>query len=363
MVFSKQELVDLKLYFSDFKQLKRLSGPVLITGHTGFKGTWLTLMLESLGVQTCGYSLPAEVKSLYQITNRINKIEEQFSDIRDFKSLNDFIKKIKPSIVIHFAAQPLVLESYSNPKLTFETNVLGTVNTLEASFRSDSTQVVLVSTTDKVYKNTNSNKKFSEDDQLEGDDPYSASKVAAESAIKAWQKIGLTSHSPTVLAARSGNVIGGGDFSKNRLIPDLVRGFSSNETVYIRNSSSTRPWQHVTDSLYGYLRYIEEALISPTHNALNFGPIKKSKTVQEVVEIAQKTWGGNTNVEYQNNRSKIESNLLDLDPSLAMSTLKWQPYLTQEQAVSSSMNWWKKLLIEKVSAIDCCIADIKNLIR
>jgi len=351
------------VYFSEFNLLKKLSGPVLITGHTGFKGTWLTLMLESLGVHTCGYSLPAEVNSLYQITNRINKIEEQFSDIRDFESLNDFIKKIKPSIVIHFAAQPLVLESYANPKLTFETNVLGTVNILEASFRSDSMQIVLVSTTDKVYKNTNSSKKFSEDDQLEGNDPYSASKVAAESAIKAWQKIRLDSSSPIVLAARSGNVVGGGDFSKNRLIPDLVRGFSSNETVYIRNPGSTRPWQHVTDSLYGYLRYVEESLIKPTHDALNFGPIGKSKSVKEVVEIAQETWGGITNVKYQNKTSKKESNLLDLDPSLAISTLKWQPYLTQEQAVVSSMVWWKKLLIEKVSAIDCCVADIKNLIR
>ena len=175
--------------------------------------------------------------------------------------------------------------------------------------------------------------------------------------------LGYRTTSYGFLAARSGNVVGGGDFSKNRLIPDLVRGFSSNETVYIRNPGSTRPWQHVTDSLYGYLRYIEESLIKPNHDALNFGPIGKSKSVQEVVEIAQETWGGTTNVKYQNNTSKKESSLLDLDPSLAISTLKWQPYLTQEQAVVSSMVWWKKLLIEKVSAIDCCVADIKNIIR
>ena len=349
----------LKIEINDLKDFK-----ILITGHTGFKGSWLCEMLLQSDIEVSGISLAPPENSLFNQLNLSSRISRHLvCDVLDTEELDQAIELIKPDLIFHFAAQSIVSTGYDDPILTWNTNVIGTLNLLNSVSRQKKCSLVIVATTDKVYKNTNSNKKFSEDDQLEGNDPYSASKVAAESAIKAWQKIRLDSSSPIVLAARSGNVVGGGDFSKNRLIPDLVRGFSSNETVYIRNPGSTRPWQHVTDSLYGYLRYIEESLIKPNHDALNFGPIGKSKSVQEVVEIAQETWGGTTNVKYQNNTSKKESSLLDLDPSLAISTLKWQPYLTQEQAVVSSMVWWKKLLIEKVSAIDCCVADIKNLIR
>jgi CDP-glucose 4,6-dehydratase len=346
--------------FSEFKSLKELSGPILITGHTGFKGTWLTLMLETLGISTCGYSLPPEDQSLYCSSNRKGLINETFSDIRDFESINNFIKKTKPSLIIHLAAQPLVIDSYKNPKSTFETNVLGTVNILESSFNSESVKGVLVATTDKVYKNIKSSKKYIETDQLEGSDPYSSSKVAAEAAVSAWQKIRSISSGPLVLTARAGNVIGGGDFSKNRLVPDLINGFSNNKNVTIRNSSSTRPWQHVIDPLYGYLKYLEAGLVGGAEKALNFGPIEKSMSVREVVEIAQKAWGPKTNVKFENSNLQAESDFLDIDPSLAMSTLNWVPRWTQEEAVIFTINWWKKVLFEKIDPLEVCLSDIER---
>jgi CDP-glucose 4,6-dehydratase len=348
---------------SEFKSLKELPGPILVTGHTGFKGTWLTLILESLGIPTCGYSLAPESKSLYCISNREGLIHETFSDIRDFESINNFINITKPSIIVHLAAQSLVIESYKNPKLTFETNVLGTVNLLESSFKSKSVKRILIATTDKVYKNINNKKKYVETDQLEGSDPYSASKVATEAAAKAWQKIQSISSGPSVLIARAGNVIGGGDYSKNRLVPDLINGFSNHEDIIIRNSSNTRPWQHVIDPLYGYLKYLEESLRGEVENSLNFGPIEKSKSVREVVEIAQKAWGAKTNIKFEDSNSKTESDFLDIDPSLAISTLNWWPRWTQEDAMISTINWWKKVLLEKIDPRDVCLSDIERYIR
>jgi CDP-glucose 4,6-dehydratase len=345
---------------SDFKSIKQISGPVLITGHTGFKGTWLTLILESLGIPTCGYSLAPEEKSLYSISKRKGMINESFSDIRDFESVNKFIRETKPSLIVHLAAQPLVLESYNNPKLTFETNVLGTLNILESGFKFDSVKGILVATTDKVYRNAKNNNRFTETDPLEGSDPYSSSKVAAEAVAKAWQKIRSISSGPSVLVARAGNVIGGGDYSKNRLVPDLIHGFSNNQNVTIRNSSSTRPWQHVIDPLYGYLNYLEDGLKNETKEALNFGPIEKSKSVREFVEIAQKTWGKETNITFENSNLNTESNFLDIDPSLAIATLNWKPRFTQEEAIMSTISWWKKVIFDKVSPLEACLNDIQS---
>lgn len=167
------------MVFHDFRMLKKISGPILITGHTGFKGTWLTLMLENLGISTSGYSLPAAEKSLYKVLQRDGLIHENFSDIRDFNSVRTFINSIKPSVIIHLAAQPLVLDSYNDPRLTFTTNVDGTINVIDAAFQSNSVQVVLVATTDKVYKTSKTIKRYAETDPLEGNDPYSSSKSSS----------------------------------------------------------------------------------------------------------------------------------------------------------------------------------------
>ena len=203
-------------------------GPILVTGHTGFKGTWLTMLLERCGVEVIGLSLPADPESLYARAKRLGKIQEEFFDIRDEKKVDNFIGRIKPRVIIHLAAQSLVLESYKNPKTTFDVNVGGLVNVLNVFSQIDSAEVMLISTTDKVYENVGSGRSFKENDHLRGKDPYSASKVAAENVIFAWRELFTKNSHKKFLTARAGNVIGGGDLSDNRLLPDIVRAFKSN---------------------------------------------------------------------------------------------------------------------------------------
>ena len=230
-----------------------INGPVLVTGHTGFKGTWLTLLLEKLGVEVIGYSLEPEKDSLYARIGREGMISEKFADVRNFTAVQKFVDITKPVAVIHLAAQPLVLESFRSPRETFDTNVMGTVNLLESAFKSESVLAFLAITTDKVYKNENKGLAFKESDALAGKDPYSASKVGSEAAVDAWQQISKSLGGPRVTAIRAGNVIGGGDWAKNRLVPDLIRGFKSGSKTIIRNPRSLRPWQHVLEPLSGYL--------------------------------------------------------------------------------------------------------------
>jgi CDP-glucose 4,6-dehydratase len=346
-----------------FKNLGKLSGPILITGHTGFKGTWLTIMLEAFGIEVLGISLEPEEKSLYRLAKSAKISKEAFLDIRNNESVNKFIKDAKPSVIIHLAAQSLVLESYRSPKTTFDTNVLGTVNVLDSAFGFDFVQAILVTTTDKVYKNFGSKIKYTEISQLEGSDPYSASKVGVEAAVSAWQKVSSIHGGPAVLAARSGNVIGGGDLANNRLIPDLIKGFIANKEVVIRNPKSTRPWQHVTDPLFGYLKYIDESLSGTYIPALNFGPTGQSISVSEVVAIARNAWGLETKILFEGNEEKLEADFLDIDSKQAQSTLNWKPQFTQEEAVTASINWWKTHIKDVGSARENCLKDIMKVIN
>ena len=341
--------------------IKRVSGPILVTGHTGFKGTWLTLLLERLGIEVIGLSLPPLPTSLYKKSKRIGKIKEDFFDIRDSNAVHKFIKKNKPSVIIHLAAQPLVLESYKNPKYTFEVNVIGTSNVLEAAFKTNSTEVVLISTTDKVYENNNLGKAFFETDPLRGKDPYSASKVAAENVIYAWREIKNKSGGPVLLTARAGNIIGGGDLSKNRLIPDLVRAFNSNSELVIRNPSSSRPWQHVLDPLSGYLLMIDNAINGDNLEVLNFGPIDKSMKVKEVVKIASKHWGNKSTIVFSKEKSTIEAKSLELDSSLARKTLNWSPFWNQSEAIIETINWWKEVLNKSLLPEQRCNFEINKM--
>ena len=341
--------------------IKRVSGPILVTGHTGFKGTWLTLLLERLGIEVIGLSLPPLPTSLYKKSKRIGKIKEDFFDIRDSNAVHKFIKENKPSVIIHLAAQPLVLESYKNPKYTFEVNVIGTSNVLEAAFKTNSTEVVLISTTDKVYENNNLGKAFFETDPLRGKDPYSASKVAAENVIYAWREIKNKSGGPVLLTARAGNIIGGGDLSKNRLIPDLVRAFNSNSELVIRNPSSSRPWQHVLDPLSGYLLMIDNAINGDNLEVLNFGPIDKSMKVKEVVKIASKHWGNKSTIVFSKEKSTIEAKSLELDSSLARKTLNWSPFWNQSEAIIETINWWKEVLNKSLLPEQRCNFEINKM--
>lgn len=346
----------------ELSHIQAIKGPILITGHTGFKGTWLTLLLELLGAEVIGLSLTPDPESLYSRANRNGKIKEGFIDVRDSNLVNKFIEEHKPRVIIHLAAQSLVLESYKNPRYTFEVNVNGTTNILDAAVRNESTEIVLITTTDKVYENTGSGKSFLESDPLKGKDPYSASKVAVENVIFAWQGISKVSNGPKLLTARSGNVIGGGDFSQNRLMPDLVRAFGSNSELVIRNSISTRPWQHVLDPLTGYLLMISSALQGDYVDVLNFGPSEKSLQVKEVVEIAAKFWKSGSKVILEENSNELEATTLELDSTLARKKLGWSPYWAQKEAIIETVNWWKDVLNKSLTAEQRCNSEIQKLL-
>ena len=347
---------------SGLQRLKELPGPILVTGHTGFKGTWATLLLEFLNIPVVGYSLEPTQESLFNKVNPSNLYASQIADIRDKVSLAKFIKSVKPSAVIHLAAQPLVIESYRTPLETFETNVIGTANLLSVARDSDSIQGIIAVTTDKVYENQNNGRRFIESDSLRGKDPYSASKVATEAVIAAWQQIIEINGGKKITAVRAGNVIGGGDMADNRLIPDVVRGIKFSENVEIRNPKSTRPWQHVLDPLFGYLMTLEYQLSKGSIDALNFGPNEKSLTVGAVVEIITTEWPDCVEFIYPNADLEIpqlESLNLDLDSKKARTTLGWVPTWNQETAIKASISWWRDVLTKKMSEAEACLNDIK----
>ena len=343
------------------ERLRKLPGPVLVTGHTGFKGTWLTLLLQHMNIPVIGLSLAPENDSLYDRANRMGSIPEGFLDIRNLKSLTDFITIHEPSAVIHMAAQPLDLESYRIPRETFETNVMGTVNVLEAAFKTASVEAVVVVTTDKVYRNDNTGRSFNEKDPLEGKDPYSASKVGTEAAVASWQQIAKITGGPRVIAVRSGNVIGGGDWSKNRLVPDLIRGLISGETVQIRNPESTRPWQHVLDPLQGYLMSLEAILNREDFLSLNFGPLDKSMSVREICqEVASESrFGNKLRLQFQNLPDDKESIVLGLDPTKACELLNWQQRWSQKDSIARTLDWWANLIVKGENPNVICNSHIE----
>ena len=331
---------------SQIPPLRALSGPILITGHTGFKGTWLTILLEKLGIESIGYSLSPESNSLYQRLNLINRIPEFFGDIRDQGSLSKFINMHKPSAVIHLAAQPLVLNSYKEPLETFDVNVLGTAKVLEESFRSASINAIVVVTTDKVYENLNLGRRFIESDSLHGKDPYSASKVGTESVVAAWQQIQKTSGGPAICSVRAGNVIGGGDFAENRLFPDIIRAQMGQHKVVIRNSSSTRPWQHVLDPLMGYLMVLSKIKTSGIQESFNFGPSEASLSVGEAIALASSNWPSEIMFTTSDQQEEnMESKFLDLSSKKALQNLGWSPTWSQSQSIAKTMKWWERVIL------------------
>jgi len=336
---------------------------MLITGHTGFKGTWMTFLCEQIGIPVVGYSLEPVRDSLFDRANRRGKINEKFANILDPDVYSSFVQETRPSVVLHMAAQPLVLESYKNPESTFEVNVMGTVNVLRESRKNDFILCTGVVTTDKVYENLNDGRKYVESDPLLGGDPYSASKVATEAVVRAWQKIDGVEKSCPVVSLRAGNVIGGGDFAEDRIIPDLIRGALSNSTVIIRNRSSTRPWQHVLDPLYGYLMAIEHRLNGGPTEAINFGPIQESLSVENLVSIAMSSWPERIRVEFMKSTNTREAQSLQLNSNLAQSVIGWEPVWNQEEAIRDSVLWWKRYSQEKMTASEACKQDILKLLE
>ena len=340
---------------SQFQGLTR--GRLFITGHTGFKGSWLGLLARELGIPTVGFSLTPEEDSLYQSLESSSVDESIIGDVRNKEELTKAVTSSGATVLVHLAAQPLVLESYERPFETFETNVMGTYNVLEAASQTPSIKTILIITTDKVYRNDNHGRRFIEDDALEGSDPYSSSKVGAEAVSRAWQKMNESLQGPKVIVARAGNVIGGGDLSRARLIPDLVRGRVSHKAVGIRNRDATRPWQHVLDPLMGYLMYLERSLFETVPRALNFGPFENSKSVSELLEISKKFFPVELHFNSRSEKAK-EAIYLDLDSSLAKGSIGWSPKWNQEVAIEMTFNWWNKVLSQSESRLEMCKQDI-----
>jgi CDP-glucose 4,6-dehydratase len=320
---------------------------ILVTGHSGFKGSWLTQILSELGAEVFGVSLPNQPNSLFHRLNIPNNGHFFYQDINDFEKTSNIINQIRPQIIIHLAAQPLVLESYREPLLTFQTNVMGTANILEIGRLCNSVNSVVVVTTDKVYKNLETLDGYTEESSLGGSDPYSASKSAAEMVVNSWRALENSSSRPFgICSVRAGNVIGGGDVSKDRLIPDLIRAFTSNTSPIIRNPNSVRPWQHVLEPLLGYVVLIGKMQRGESvGDAYNFGPdISARISVLEVSEIARNQWPSSLNFNFEDSNVNFkESKNLWLDSTKAFRDLGWSSHLSATEAITWTLNWEKEI--------------------
>ena len=343
--------------------LKFFSGKkILITGHTGFKGSWLTLWLVNLGAEVIGYSLEPPTKpNLFEILRLEKEITHIIGDVRDGEKLKNVFKKYKPEIVFHLAAQPLVRVSYKEPKLTYETNVMGTLNLLEAVRQTESVKVVIIVTTDKCYENKEWFYGYREVDPLGGYDPYSSSKACVEILVNSYRN----SFQLPVATVRAGNVIGGGDWQVDRLIPDCVKALSKGETIKIRNPDAIRPWQHVFEPLYGYLLLAGKMWKEPEKfcEAWNFGPYEKdTATVREVVEKVIRLWGEGS-YEVIEDRSFHEAGLLRLDISKAMLKLGWRPKWDLDKALERTVKWYKRFYEGKTDMVEYSIKKIENYLK
>jgi CDP-glucose 4,6-dehydratase len=335
---------------------------VLVTGHTGFKGSWLTIWLQKLGCNVTGISLaPSTNPSLYELAGLAKLCVSHIVDIRDLKSLKQVFEQSQPQVVFHLAAQALVRPSYSDPLETFSTNVMGTANILEAMRELTSVESAIMVTTDKVYRNNDSNKPYNEDDILGGHDPYSASKAASELVIDCFRNSFLKDQKINIASARAGNVIGGGDWARDRIIPDAIRAWGSKGVLKIRHPHSIRPWQHVLEPLYGYIKLAHKLkLNSDFSKSYNFGPsTEKVASVEKVITLAQASWGGGQVEADLNSNPLKETAILRLDTSAAQRDLGVMPIWNIEQSVSRAINWYTKQ-INGANAFDLCIDDIRE---
>lgn len=334
---------------------------VLVTGHTGFKGSWLTLWLRQLGAHVTGIGLaPATRPNLFGLADVAGAIESHLQDVRDAGAVAEIVKRSRPEVVLHLAAQPLVLASYSDPLTTFSTNVQGTANLLDAVRGLDSVRVFVAVTTDKVYRNQEHSFPYRETDVLGGHDPYSASKAAAELVVASYRDAFLANQGVAVASARAGNVIGGGDWSKDRLIPDAVRAWSNSQALEVRRPQSIRPWQHVLEPLAAYLRLAELLWARPDlADAYNFGPrTEDAATVREVVSLAREAFGRGEVCWGDASQGEHEAGWLSLEVAKARHRLGIEPRWALQQGVVRTMNWYR-CLGEGVPASELCRQDIE----
>ncbi len=346
--------------FNNIYQSKK----VLVTGHTGFKGSWLTLWLKSLGAEVLGYSLePNTNPSMFEELQIYGHCRNEFGDILDEKHLNETFKEFQPDIVFHLAAQPLVRLSYSEPLLTYKTNVIGSLNVLEAARKCPSVKAFVNVTTDKCYENKEINRGYKEDDPMGGYDMYSSSKGCVEILSSSFRRSFLNDENSMAMAtARAGNVIGGGDWALDRLIPDCIRGINAGKDIEIRNPIAVRPWQHVLEPLSGYLFLGQKLLENGKKFAqgFNFGPNEDS--VLTVAEVSQKV------CEYYE-RGKVvvgdksplhEAGLLMLNIEKAKEVLGWTPTLAVDDAIKNTVEWYKHFYEQDINMYEFTMEQIKE---
>jgi CDP-glucose 4,6-dehydratase len=329
---------------------------VLITGHTGFKGTWLSLLLKEMGATVSGYSLEPVQNPIYETSHESLFTHSWYEDIREKDKIKKAVGVSQPDFIFHLAAQPLVLDSYNDPLYTFGVNIMGTANLLEAVRGYSKKCAVIVITTDKVYENREWDYPYRENDRLGGHDPYSSSKACAELVIQSYRKSffspqKISEHKIALASARAGNVIGGGDWSANRIVPDIVRAFHGKNTLLIRNPDAVRPWQHVLDALSGYIT-LASKLIQDFENPFwqdgwNFGPSSEDNiAVKDIVSWAAEYWG-NGKYEFVPATTKVhEAGQLRLDCSKATQRLGWRPVWQAKEALSKTLDWYKKALCD-----------------
>lgn len=342
---------------SKFWQGKR----VWLTGHTGFKGSWLALWLTELGAKVHGLALEPDTNpSLFELLKIEDRIYHHIGDIRDEALVAKHCKEASPDIVFHMAAKPLVLESYQDPLGTFATNVMGSAHVLNALREHNQRCACVMVTTDKVYENHEWEHAYRETDRLGGHDPYSASKAAMEIMLNSFRASFFDGDKVRIASARAGNVIAGGDWAENRIVPDIVRSLALKNTINVRNANATRPWQHVLEPLSGYMRLAEKLFTTDDpryRRAFNFGPDSKNfRTVKELTEQALATWSG-TWEDGSDPSAPHEASNLSLTIERARRELAWQPRWDFDITVARSIGWYKKVYTGS-DAVACALDDI-----
>lgn len=352
--------------FNGFYRGKR----VLITGHTGFKGSWLAIWLHELGAEVVGVALdPLTEKDNFVLSCIGKKIKADLrADIRDGEAMKCIFNEKQPEIVFHLAAQPLVRLSYDEPVDTWQTNVMGTINVMEAFRQCPSPKVAVMITTDKCYENRETNHAYTEDEPMGGYDPYSSSKGACEIAIASWRRSFMNpaeyvKHGKSIASVRAGNVIGGGDWAKDRIIPDCIRAIEAGQPIAIRNRHAVRPWQHVLEPLSGYMLLAQKMWENPTEycEGWNFGPNMDAVVpVWDVATMLTKEYGKGELLDQTEPNAPHEANLLMLDIIKAQTRLGWTPRLTTAEAITLTADWYKRYQTEDV--YDLCVEEIKKYI-
>ena len=344
---------------------------VLITGHTGFKGSWLAIWLHELGADVIGVALdPQTDKDNYVLSGIGRKIKADLrADIRDGEAMMRIFKEYQPEIVFHLAAQPLVRLSYDEPVETWQTNVMGTINVMEAFRHCKSARVAVMITTDKCYENREQNHAYTEDEPMGGYDPYSSSKGACEIAISSWRRsfmnpANYAKHGKSIASVRAGNVIGGGDWAKDRIIPDCIRAIEAGQPIAIRNRHAVRPWQHVLEPLCGYMMLAQKMWEEPTKycEGWNFGPKMDAVVpVWDVATMLLEAYGQGCLFDQTEPNAPHEANLLMLDITKAQTRLGWKPRLNTKEAVEVTTDWYKRYNNEDVYTL--CVEEIKTYLK